>query len=138
MSFSVGPLVGRNWVLVGDAAGAINPFNGEGIAYAYETGRMAAGHVAAALESGEPGRLWGYRDEVMDTYDQYYRVARAFVRAVGRPGVMRALTRTGLRNRTLMEWTLRVMANLLRPGERHLAEAAFGMVERLVRLGPEP
>lgn len=138
MSFSVGPLVGRNWVLVGDAAGAINPFNGEGIAYAYETGRMAASHVAAALESGEPGRLWGYRDEVVDTYDQYYRVARAFVRAVGRPGVMRALTRTGLRNRTLMEWTLRVMANLLRPGERHLAEAAFGMVERLVRLGPEP
>ena len=42
MSFSVGPLVGRNWIVVGDAAGAINPFNGEGIAYAYETGRIAA------------------------------------------------------------------------------------------------
>ena len=31
------------------AAGAINPFNGEGIAYAYETGRIAARHVERAL-----------------------------------------------------------------------------------------
>lgn len=138
MSFSVGPLVGRNWVLVGDAAGAINPFNGEGIAYAYETGRIAAHHVGAALGSDDPSRLWGYHDEIHRTYDDYYRVARAFVRAIGRPGVMKALTRTGLRNRTLMEWTLRVMSNLLREDERHLAETAYGMIETVVRIGPEP
>ena len=42
MGLSVGPVVGPNWVLVGDAAGAINPFNGEGIDYALETGRLAA------------------------------------------------------------------------------------------------
>ncbi|NIS28541.1 MAG: FAD-linked oxidoreductase, partial [Actinobacteria bacterium] len=35
MSFSMGPKVGPNWVAVGDAAGAVNPFNGEGIDYAY-------------------------------------------------------------------------------------------------------
>jgi geranylgeranyl reductase family protein len=138
MSFSVGPLVGRNWVLVGDAAGAINPFNGEGIAYAYETGRIAARHVGAAIGSDDPARLWGYHDEIHDTYDAYYRVARAFVRAIGRPGVMKVLTRTGLRNRTLMEWTLRVMSNLIREDERHLAETAFGMIEAIVRIGPEP
>jgi len=138
MSFSVGPLVGRNWVLVGDAAGAINPFNGEGIAYAYETGRIAARHVGAAIGSDDPARLWGYHDEIHDTYDSYYRVARAFVRAIGRPGMMKVLTRTGLRNRTLMEWTLRVMSNLMREDERHLAETAFGMIEAIVRIGPEP
>ena len=81
----------------------INPFNGEGIAYAYETGRMAANHIGAAIGSDDPARLWGYQDEIKDTYEDYYRVARAFVRAIGRPGVMKALTRTGLRNRTLME-----------------------------------
>jgi len=138
MSFSVGPLVGRNWVLVGDAAGAINPFNGEGIAYAYETGRMAARHVGAAIGSDDPARLWGYHDEIHDTYDSYYRVARALVRAIGRPGVMTALTRTGMRNRTLMEWALRVMSNLMREDERHLAETAYGMIETIVRIGPEP
>jgi geranylgeranyl reductase family protein len=138
MSFSVGPLVGSNWVVVGDAAGAINPFNGEGIAYAYETGRMAAGHVGAALEKDDRSLLWGYKDEVADTYDLYFRVSRAFVRLIGQPGAMRALTRTGLRSRTLMEWVLRVMANILRPDEVHLAETAYRMIERLVTLGPEP
>jgi geranylgeranyl reductase family protein len=138
MSLSVGPVVGPNWVLVGDAVGAINPFNGEGIAYAYETGRMAAGHVHAALAAGDASLLQGYRLELSDTYDLYYRVSRAFVRAIGRPGVMKALTRTGLRSRTLMEWVLRVMANLLRPDERHPAETAYRVVERLVQVGPEP
>ena len=32
------PKVGPTWIVVGDAAGSINPFNGEGIDYAYETG----------------------------------------------------------------------------------------------------
>jgi geranylgeranyl reductase family protein len=138
MSLSVGPAVGPNWVLVGDAAGAVNPFNGEGIAYAYETGRIAARHVHNALGADDPTLLQGYRNELDDTYALYYRVARAFVRAIGRPGVMRVLTRTGLRSRTLMEWVLRVMANLLRPGELHVAEAAYRMVEQIVRMGPEP
>jgi flavin-dependent dehydrogenase len=138
MSFSVGPLVGSNWLLIGDAAGAINPFNGEGIAYAYETGRIAADHLGRAIEEGDASLIWGYRDQVVDEYDLYYRVARAFVRLIGQPGAMRILTRTGLRNRSLMEWVLRVMANILRPDERHLAETAYRMVERAVTTGPEP
>ena len=34
---------------MGDAAGTVNPFNGEGIDYAYETGRMAAECLDEAL-----------------------------------------------------------------------------------------
>ncbi|MEA2705078.1 MAG: menaquinone-9 beta-reductase, partial [Actinomycetota bacterium] len=45
MGLAVGPSVGATWLTTGDAAGAINPFNGEGIAYAYETGRYAADAV---------------------------------------------------------------------------------------------
>jgi geranylgeranyl reductase family protein len=138
MSFSVGPMVGPNWVLIGDAAGAINPFNGEGIAYAYETGRIAAEHVHRALAAGDPALLHGYRDEIHDRFDLYYRVSRAFVRAIGRPGVMKTLTRVGLRSRPLMEWVLRVMANLLEPGDRRWGAVAYRMVERIVQAGPEP
>jgi geranylgeranyl reductase family protein len=138
MAFSVGPRVGPNWVLVGDAAGAINPFNGEGIAYAYETGRIAARHAAAALGEGDLRALHGYDRELDEVYGLYYRVARAFVRLIGHPQAMRMLTRTGLRSRTLMEWVLRVMANLLRPDEKGGAEAAYKVVESLVRIGPEP
>jgi len=138
MALSVGPRVGANWVLVGDAAGAINPFNGEGIAYAYETGRIAARHVDGALMGGSLGALDGYERELEATYAQYYRVARAFVRLIGNPTAMRTLTRVGLRSRTLMEWVLRTMANLLRPDETGAAEVAYRTVERLVRIGPEP
>jgi geranylgeranyl reductase family protein len=138
MALSVGPKVGPNWVLVGDAAGAINPFNGEGIAYAYETGRMAARHLHRAISAADPILLHAYAQELDDVYGLYYRVARAFVRAIGRPGVMRTLTRIGLRSRPLMEWVLRAMANLLDPSERSAGMMAYGMIERVVQAGPEP
>ena len=38
MGGSVGPKAGPTYLVVGDAAGTVNPFNGEGIDYAYETG----------------------------------------------------------------------------------------------------
>ena len=138
MSLSVGPKFGPNWVLVGDAAGAVNPFNGEGIDYAYETGRMAASHIEAAIAADDLALLGRYRDELDATYDLYFRVSRAFVRLVGRPGAMRLLTRTGLRSRTVMEWTLRVMANLMRPEDKGIGERAYDVIERIVRIGPNP
>ena len=42
MGFNRTPHYTRNLLLVGDAGGVVNPFNGEGIAYAMETGRLAA------------------------------------------------------------------------------------------------
>ena len=57
MSFSRSPLTGPNWLTIGDAAGAINPWNGEGISYAYETGAIAARFIGEALASGDPSRL---------------------------------------------------------------------------------
>lgn len=136
MGLSVGPLVGPNWVVVGDAAGAINPWNGEGISYAYETGRIAARHVLDALEADDLSLLLPYPQELQDTYGLYYRMARVFVRAIGKPRVMWALTHTGLRSKPLMEWVLKVMSNLLDPEEKHVGEAAYAALERLVRLAP--
>ncbi|MEZ5174777.1 MAG: geranylgeranyl reductase family protein [Acidimicrobiia bacterium] len=132
MSMSVGPKVGRNWVLVGDAAGAVNPFNGEGIDYAYETGRMAARHIASAAAGGS---LVAYASELEEEYGDYHRVARVFVRAIGNPTVMRTLTTVGLRSRPLMEWTLKVMANLLDPDEAHMSEHIYRAIERVVNTG---
>jgi flavin-dependent dehydrogenase len=124
--------------VVGDAGGSINPFNGEGIAYAYETGRMAADAVALALSSGDGLALQTYARHLEDTYALYYKVARAFVRLIGHPEAMRVLVSTGMRSRTLMEWVLRIMANLLRPDELGAAEAAYRAVAALARVAPEP
>jgi menaquinone-9 beta-reductase len=138
MGNSVEPSAGPTWLVVGDAAGAINPFNGEGIAYAYETGRLAAEVLDEALRTGDGLALSRYPAQLADAYGLYFRVARAFVRAIGNPFVMRELTRVGMRSRTLMEWILRIMSNMLRPDELGPAEAAYKLVEKLVALGPDP
>mgnify|MGYP001811963305 FL=1 len=134
MAFSVGPKSGRNWVLVGDAAGAVNPFNGEGIDYAYETGRLAAGLIAVALLTDDPDALTAYDEHLAAEYAAYHRVARIFVSAIGNPSVMRTLTTVGMRSRPLMEWVLKVMANLLEPDERGMAEKVYLAIERAVEM----
>ncbi|HSJ84151.1 MAG TPA: geranylgeranyl reductase family protein [Acidimicrobiia bacterium] len=136
MSFSKGPLVGANWITIGDAAGAINPWNGEGISYAYETGRIAADHVGRALGTADLGLLRRYPQHLEDEYGLYYKTARIFVKLIGHPSVMRTLAHTGMRNRSLMEWTLKVMANLLDEDDRHMGERVYGALAAVVRALP--
>lgn len=133
MSFSKGPLVGANWITVGDAAGAINPWNGEGISYGYETGRLGAEYVSEAIGADDPSLLHRYVQRLDDEYGLYYKMARIFVKLIGNPPVMRSLAHVGLRNRPLMEWTLKVMANLLDEDEKGVGEVAYATLATLVR-----
>ena len=136
MGGSVGPKVGSSYIVVGDAAGSVNPFNGEGIDYAYETARMAAEVIGDALDSGDPAALRRYQQMVDDEYGQYFKVARLFARVIGRPALMRELSRVGMQSRTLMEWVLRIMANLLREDEKGPAEVAYLAAARIARAFP--
>ncbi|MET0144985.1 MAG: geranylgeranyl reductase family protein [Ilumatobacteraceae bacterium] len=136
MGGSVGPKAGPTHLVIGDAAGSVNPFNGEGIDYAYETARMAADVIHEALSESDVTALQRYPKLLEDEYGQYFKVARLFARVIGRPALMRELTRAGMHNRSLMEWVLRIMANLLRPDEIGPAEAAYKAAAVLVRLAP--
>jgi geranylgeranyl reductase family protein len=135
---SIAPHVGPTWLVIGDAAGSVNPFNGEGISVAYETGRLAADAIDLAIATDDGLALATYEQRLLETYGLYFKVARAFVKAIGNPAVMRELARVGMHNRSLMEWVLRIMANLMRPDELGPAEAAYAMVARIVEVGPEP
>ena len=137
MAGSVGPKAGPTWLAVGDAAGSVNPFNGEGIDYAYETGRMAASVLDEALTSGDGLALQRYPELLQREFGLYFKVARGFAAVIGRPALMRELTRVGMHSRSLMEWVLRIMANLLRPDELGPAEAAYKAAAALARLLPE-
>ncbi|HEV2360188.1 MAG TPA: geranylgeranyl reductase family protein [Acidimicrobiales bacterium] len=134
MGMSVGPHHGADWLAVGDAGGSINPFNGEGIAYAYETGRLAAAVLGEALAGGGPAALAHYDRLLDDTYGVYYKVASAFVGLIGKPKLMRALVGTGMYSKPGMTWVLRVMSNLMRPDELGPAEAAYKLAARLLEL----
>ncbi len=136
MAFSKAPLVGSNWLTIGDAAGAINPWNGEGISYAYETGRIAAGYVGESLAADDLGLLKRYPRHLEDEYGLYYKMARVFVKLIGYPSVMRTIAHTGLRNSTLMAWTLKVMANLLDEDDKHMGERTYDALAEVVRALP--
>ena len=138
MGGSVSPNVGPTWVLVGDAAGTVNPFNGEGIDYAYETGRMAADLIDEALATGDGMALQRYPAMIDAEYGLYFKVARLFAKVIGNPALLGELTKVGMQSRTLMEWVLRIMANLLREDEVGPAEAAYRAIAQLVRVVPEP
>jgi geranylgeranyl reductase family protein len=137
MGGSVGPKAGPTHLVVGDAAGTVNPFNGEGIDYAYETGRIAAEVLHEAFREDDPFVLQQYEKRLEAEYGQYFKVARLFAHVIGRPALMRELTRVGMQSRTLMEWVLRIMANLLRPDELGPAELAYKAAAALVRLAPD-
>ncbi len=136
MGGSVGPKSGPTYLVIGDAAGSVNPFNGEGIDYAYETARIAAGVLHEALDGNDALALQQYAKLIDDEYGEYFKVARLFARVIGRPALMRELTRAGMHSRTLMEWVLRIMANLLRPDEIGPAELAYKAAAKIVKLAP--
>jgi menaquinone-9 beta-reductase len=136
MGMSVGPRWGPTHLVVGDAGGMVNPFNGEGIAYGYETGRLASDVLNEVLFTGDAALLAQYEERLQAQYGLYYRVGRAFVRAISRPQVMRACTSTGMHSRSLMEWLLRIMSNLLRPDEIGPAEAAYKAIAAIARVKP--
>ncbi|MGI8701562.1 MAG: geranylgeranyl reductase family protein [Nocardioidaceae bacterium] len=119
MGFNRKPHYANGMLLVGDSGGMVNPFNGEGIAYAMESGELAAEVVTQALSrttpSGAERALTGYVRALDDRYGGYYTLGRLFVTAIGNPHVMALATRYGLSRPTLMRFTLKLMANLTDP-----------------------
>jgi len=137
MGFNRQPHYRDGMLLVGDAAGAVNPFNGEGIAYALESGRLAAEAVGQALARPEgPQReraLEGYPQAMKSAYGGYFTLGRVFVSLIGNPQVMKVATRYGLPRPLLMKFTLKLLANLTDPRG---GDALDRVVNGLVKLAP--
>lgn len=117
MSFNRKPAYTRGLVLVGDSAGMVSPFNGEGIPYAMEAAEMAADAIADAHARGVGGRaaekaLGGYRTRLEAEWGGYYRLGQVFVSLIERPEIMRLCTRYGLPRPTLMKFTMKLLAHL--------------------------
>jgi geranylgeranyl reductase family protein len=131
MGFNRQPHYARGLMLVGDAGGMVNPFNGEGIAYAMETGELAADVAAQALRRDEEAPLRRYNDELKARYGGYYTLGRVFVSAIGNPQVMKYATRYGLPRPTLMRFTLKLLANLTDPRGGDAMDRVINAMSRL-------
>ncbi|MFD8507667.1 geranylgeranyl reductase family protein [Streptomyces sp. NPDC059687] len=119
MAFNRQPHYTKGLLLVGDAGGLVNPFNGEGIAYAMESGQIAADVIVQALARATPAQremaLQNYPKILKDTYGGYYTLGRAFVKLIGNPKVMKIAAQRGLTHPLLMKFTLKLLANLTDP-----------------------
>jgi geranylgeranyl reductase family protein len=134
MSFNRFPQAVPGLLLVGDAAGAVNPMNGEGIAYAIETAEIAAELVHEALVHDRPGLTMMYPQALRDRYANYFTIGRGFARMVGKPAIMGAATTYLLPNPKVMNFALRLMGNLTDGRDGDFQDRLFYMVERLARV----
>ena len=138
MGFNRQPHYTRGVLLVGDAGGMVNPFNGEGIAYAMESGELAAEVIAQALaRPAGPERelaLSAYPRALKETYGGYYTMGRLFVSLIGNPKVMRLATQRGLSHPMLMRFTLKMLANLTDPKG---GDAMDRIINAMAKIAPD-
>ena len=135
MGFNRTPHYYRGLLLVGDAGGMVNPFNGEGISTAMESGEIAAQVIVQAL--ARPDRastelaLRGYPQALKDAYGGYYTLGRKFVGAIGHPWFMQFATRHGLPRPALMRFTMKLLANLTEPRGGDAADRVINALSRI-------
>jgi len=138
MGFNRTPHYHQGLLLVGDAGGMVNPFNGEGIAYAMESGEILARTVIQALARARWAQaervLAGYPAALNDAYGGYYALGRVFVKLIGQPTLMRFATKHSMGRPALMRFALKLLANLTDPG----GDATDRLVNGLSRIAPNP
>jgi len=139
MGFNRTPHYYRGLLLAGDAGGMVNPFNGEGIAYAMESGEIVARTVAQALAMGRAAQtervLASYPQALRQAYGAYYALGRQFVKLIGRPDLMRFATKHSMNRPALMRFSLKLLANLTDPRD---GDASDRLINGLTRLVPNP
>jgi geranylgeranyl reductase family protein len=130
------PAYTRGLLLAGDAAGTVNPFNGEGISYAMESGRMAAETATDALaRPGGPAResvLRSYPDRLRAAYGRHHRLGVGFLALLSRPDVVRFAAAHGLKRPVLVSAALRLMGNLSDGRDGDGVDRAISVLTRLV------
>jgi menaquinone-9 beta-reductase len=127
---------GDGWMAIGDAAGLVNPMNGEGIDYGLESGMLAADRFLfdPATAAVSYDRIVGER------FDGFLRTGRRFSFLIGHPWIMKTGLKFAVGTQTAAELTLAVMGNLVdseTPGMAgrvlRIADKTLGVADPLLR-----
>lgn len=116
MGGAVSGVAGANWALIGDAAGCVNPLNGEGIDYGLETGRLV---VEVLQEHDDLARVWP--GLLRAHYGEAFSIARRLAGIATNPRLVATLGPVGMRSDALMTIALRWMGNLVTDDDRDRA-----------------
>lgn len=135
MGFNRKPHYTRGVLLAGDSGGMVNPFNGEGIDYAMESGHIAADVVVQALARPEGAArervLEGYAATLDAAYGGYFTLGRVFAKMIGNPTFMKQATKYGLPRTTLMRFMLKLMANLTDPRDGDVSDRVINALAKV-------
>ncbi|NMR18798.1 geranylgeranyl reductase family protein [Cellulomonas fimi] len=135
MGFNRAPLYTRGLMLVGDSGGMVSPFNGEGIAYAMQAGRVAADAIVQAqarpTDAARERALETYPRIMRDDLGGYYTLGRYFVKLIEHPQVMRLCTRYGLPRPLLMRFTLKLLSDCYEPRGGDMVDRVISGLSRL-------
>jgi geranylgeranyl reductase family protein len=137
MGFNRTPHYTRGLLLAGDAGGMVNPFNGEGIAYALESGELAARVITQALArttaGGRERVLQTYPRQLKDAYGGYYTLGRVFVELIGKPSFMQFATKHGVKRPAVMRFTMKLLGNLT---ETRRGDAVDRLINAVSKMTP--
>ncbi|MDY7103368.1 MAG: geranylgeranyl reductase family protein [Actinomycetota bacterium] len=121
---------GPGWVAVGDAAGLVNPMNGEGIDYGLESGILAA-DLFLEDPAGAPRR---YDAELRARFDQFLATGRRFSFLIGHPWILRSGLRVSVATQAAADVTLAVMGNLVDSDTPGAPGTVLRVADRALRL----
>lgn len=134
MGGAVSTVAGPNWALIGDAAGCVNPLNGEGIDYGLEGGRLVVDQMG---EHDDLSAVWP--ELLREHYGEAFSIARRLAGLVTVPRLLPALGPAGMRSDWLMTLALRWMGNLVTDEDRDRAARVWRWAgRRSVRLDERP
>jgi menaquinone-9 beta-reductase len=127
---------GPGWVAIGDAAGLVNPMNGEGIDYGLESGMLAA-DLFVENPATAPVR---YDQQVGERFDAFLRTGRRFSFLIGHPWILKTGLKFSVSTESIANITLAVMGNLVdnaTPGAAGkvmwAADKGLGLVDPILR-----
>jgi geranylgeranyl reductase family protein len=126
MGGAVSGVAGPNWGFVGDAAGCVNPLNGEGIDYGLETGRLLAELIAEGVPLHQ-----AWPQTLRHHYGEAFSIARRLAGLLTVPGLLPLAGPVGMRSRSLMTLALRLMGNLVQPEDHDLVARVWRAAGRV-------
>ena len=137
MAFNRQPHYVPGLMLVGDSGGMVNPFNGEGIAYAMQAARRATEAMVAWREArddvAKENALASYARMMKDDLGGYYSLGRVFANLIEHPSVMKVCTRYGLPRPLIMKFVSRLLADVYEPRGGTWADK---LLAALVKIAP--
>ena len=133
VDFPHAPTFAERTLLVGEAAGLVNPLTGEGIDYALESGEIAAEHISTMLSTGDLSRVRGYDRHLRAEFEPVFRFCAQVRDWYCWPPLLNLLVAVANRRPDLRLLLTQVVLGEKRPATRGAAETTARLLLALAR-----